>query len=324
MKYLTNDLIIAEAPDPKPKGEEVLVQVHAAGVNRADLFQREGKYPPPKNASPILGLEAAGVVEGFGPDVKEFMMGDRVMCLLSGGGYSEKVIVPHSHCIPIPHNLSFEEAASIPETFLTAYQALFQIGEIQPWQWVLIHAGGSGVGTAAIQLAKQMDAKVIATSRSADKLEKCLAIGADAVINTAEGFTSDTVKDITEGHGIDLILDFIGQPYFEENIEALAMGGCIIFISTLGGAMIHSFDLRILMKKWATLAGTTLRNRSDVYKSHLVEEFSRFALSRFESGAIKPIVHSVLPWTEAKAAHAKLKDNQVFGKIVLSIYTPEA
>lgn len=324
MKFLTNDFKIAEATDPEPKGEEVLIRVHAAGVNRADLFQREGKYPPPEGASKILGLEVAGTVEQCGRGVKDFMEGDRVMCLLSGGGYSEKVCVHHSHCIPIPHNLNFEEAASIPETFLTAYQTLFQIGELQPRQWVLIHAGGSGVGSAAIQLAKQMDARVIATSRSSEKLQQCLSLRSDAVINTADGFTAEKVLEITENHGADLILDFVGKTYFQENMTALAMGGCIVFISTLGGSKLESFDLRMLMKKWATLTGTTLRNRSSAYKADLVKEFSQFALPRLESGVIKPVLHSAIPWNKAADAHQLLKENQIFGKIVLTIYTPSS
>ena len=324
MKALNNDLIIIEAPDPEPKKEEVLVHVHAAGVNHADLLQRKGKYPPPPGASEIFGLEVAGTIEKLGPSASKYMMGDRVMCLLSGGGYAEKVCVPETHCIPIPHNLSFEEAASIPETFLTAYQALFLIGELQPDQWVLVHAAGSGVGTAALQLARQINAKTIATSRSKDKLEKCLELGANAVINTSGKTFAKTVLETTEGHGADLILDFVGAPYFQENMEALSVGGCIIFISTMGGSKLGDFNLLPLLKKWVTLTGTTLRNRPASYKQKLVEEFSRFALSRLESGALKPVIHSILPWERAEEAHEILSQNQAFGKIVLSLYTQKA
>lgn len=324
MKILSNDLTFTNASDPEPKGDEILVQVHAAGVNRADLIQRAGKYPPPPGAPDILGLEVAGTVEKSGQGVDHFMVGDRVMCLLPSGGYAEKVCVHHSHCIPIPHNLSYEQAAGIPETFLTAYQTLFMIGELLPQQWVLIHAAGSGVGTAALQLARQRDAKTICTSRSLDKLEKCLELGADAVINTADKTFAQKVREVTEDHGADLILDFIGAPYFFENMEALSAGGCIIFISTLGGHKLETFDLRLLMKKWATLTGTTLRTRSTAYKRDLVAEFSDFVIPLLESGAIKPIIHSIFPWSEAEKAHQLLAKNQVFGKIVLSLYTQTA
>ncbi len=321
MKVLDNNLKITQAPDPEPKGGEVLVRVHAAGVNHADLLQREGKYPPPPGASKILGLEASGTIEKLGVGASRFMQGDRVMCLLSGGGYAEKVTVPEAQCIPIPHNLSFEEAASIPETFLTAYQSLFLIGEIQPEQWVLIHAGGSGVGTAAIQLARQMDAKTIATSRSKEKLEKCLSLGADVVINAESGSFAKKILEATDGHGADLILDFVGAPYFAENMESLSIGGCIIFLATMGGGKLEAFDLRGLMKKWATLTGSSLRNRSPIYKGKLIEEFSKFALAHFESGMLKPIIHATFPWEKAEEAHRLLAQNQAFGKIVLSVYS---
>ena len=238
------------------------------------------------------------------------------MCLLAGGGYAEKVCAHETHCLPIPPNLSFEEAAAIPEVFLTAYQALFMIGELQPEQWVLIHAAGGGVGSAALQLARCIEAKTIATSRSIEKLEKCLELDAMAVINTSDGQVTK-VLEITEGHGAELILDFIGASYLAQNMEALAMGGAIIFLATLGGAIQKEFNLSLLLKKWATFSGTTLRNRPPEYKAKLVEEFSRFALERFESGLLKPIVHAVFSWNEVEKAHDELKQNRAFGKIVL-------
>ena len=201
-----------ETRDLSPlKAGQVRVAVKAIGVNHADLLQRKGKYPPPPGASDILGLEVAGTIDELGPNTHAFHKGDRVMCLLSGGGYADTVTVPETHCIPIPHNLSFEEGAAIPETFLTAYQAIYQIGELEPESILLIHAGASGVGTAAIQLARQFEAKVIATTRSKEKIEPCLNLGAFAVINAADGQFAKKVMEISEGHGADLILDFIGR-----------------------------------------------------------------------------------------------------------------
>lgn len=312
-------LALEEVPDPKPGLEEVLVSIKAFGINHADLLQRRGKYPPPPGASPILGLEAAGIVEQVGSHESAFKKGDRVMCLLTGGGYAEKVTVHQSRCMPIPKNLSFEMAAAIPEVFLTAYQALFTIGELQPMQWVLIHAAGSGVGTAALQLARVSDAKTIGTTRSKDKLEPCLELGANGMINTSDGKFAKKVHELTEGHGADLILDFIGALYFNENMDAIAIGGALISIATLGGTTIENFDLKLLMKKWATLSGTTLRNRPIEYVSKLVGEFSRFALPRFEQGSLKPIIHTILPWKKVEEAHEKLTHSQAFGKIVLIV-----
>lgn len=319
MRYLNNDLILSEVEAPSPKAQEIQVHVSAIGVNPADLLQRKGKYPPPPGASEILGLEVAGTVESLGPHATQFQKGDRVMCLLPGGGYAEKVCVRESHCIPIPHNLSFEEGAAIPEVFLTAYQALFLIGELLPGQWVLIHAATGGVGTAAIQLASASDAKTIGTTRSKDKLEKCLALGVDAMINTYDGHFAKKVLETTEDHGVDLILDFVGAPYYMENIQALSKGGALLILSTQGGNILEKVDLRLLMQKWITLSATTLRSRPQEYKDRLVKEFSHFALSRFESGRIKPVLHQVLPWTQAEEAHSLLAKGTAFGKIILSI-----
>ena len=310
-------LRIEKVEAPKPKTQEVLISVKALGINHADLLQREGKYPPPPGTSPILGLEVAGVVEELGSHTTRFKVGDRVMALLAGGGYAQKVSAPESHLMPIPPNLSFEEAAAIPEVFLTAYQALFLIGELQPKQWVLIHAAGSGVGTAALQLARSASAHSIATTRSQDKLERCLTLGAEAVINPTKGGFVNKVDEITQGHGADLILDFVGAPYFLENIEATAPGGAIISLATLGGSVVEKLDLHLLLKKWITFSATTLRSRPPEYKAHLIEEFSHFALKRFETGELKAILHQTYPWSEVEKAHETLKRNSAFGKLVL-------
>lgn len=312
-------LIIAEVETPQPKTQEILIRVKACGISYPDLLQHQGKYPPPPGTSPIIGLEVAGIVEQCGSDVVRFKPGDKVMALLSGGGYAEFAIAEEAQTMPIPNSLSFIEAAVIPESFLTAYQALFLIGEVQPTQWVLIHAGGSGVGTAAIQLARAIGARTIATSRSQSKLEKCLSLGVDAVINPKpEGF-AQKVLEITEGHGADLILDFIGADYFSENITALSSGGAIIFLGVLGGRTIKELDIPLLMNKWATLTATTLRFRPPEYKAKLVAEFSRFSLDRFAKKILRPVVHASFPWQQVSKAYHLLAENKVFGKLVLEI-----
>lgn len=292
-----------ELPIPKPKKDELLVKVHAFGLNRADLLQRAGKYPPPPETTPILGLEVAGEVVDSG---------ERVMCLLSGGGYAEYVAVPKELVMPLPKNLSFAEGAAIPEAFLTAYQALFLIGELQPLQNVLIHAGGSGVGTAAIQLVNSFGATAIATTRSEEKREKCLELGAKSAFNFP---FSLSVLNTTNQHGADLILDFIGQAYFEENFKALAQGGAIIYLATQSGAT-TPFDINRLMSKWATLSGTTLRSRPLDYRAHLIREFSAYALDRFKVDTLKPIIDRILPWSQIDKGQELLAQNEIFGKIV--------
>ena len=235
-------LSFEERPLPEPKSGEVRIAVRAIGVNHADLLQRVGKHPPPPGASDLLGLEVAGEVEEIGPDCSSVSRGDLVMALLPSGGYAEEVCVHESHLIPIPHNLTVEEAAAIPEAFLTAYQALFMIGEIAPDSYLLLHAAASGVGTAAIQLGRAFDAKVIATTRSTDKTDAILSLGADHVIHPQEGRFAEKVLSATEGHGADLILDFVGAAYFEENMDAMAQGGALIFLATQGGPKPPVFD----------------------------------------------------------------------------------
>lgn len=308
-----------EVETPEPDVDELLVRVHAFGINYSDLLQKKGKYPPPPGASEILGLEVAGTVERAGKNCTRFHEGDRVMALVQGGGYASHVAVNEGLAMHIPENLLFTEAAAIPESFLTAYQALFLIGEVQPEQTVLIHAGGSGVGTAAIQLAKAIGARVLITTRSQAKLNKCLELGADGAFNSqAEPFAAKVVE-ATDGHGADLILDFIGADFYEQNLEALARGGALLFLATLGGHLLSQVDVRLLMKKWATLSATTLRARPLHYRKSLVAEFEQFASKRLLEGSLKPVIHGVFPWEEIDEAHTLLADHQAFGKLVGNI-----
>ncbi len=311
-------LYLGEYPTPTPGPGELLVRVQAASVNRADILQREGKYPPPPGANPILGLDIAGTVAALGPGVTHWQVGDRVFGLLEGGGYAEYAVLPAGMAMPIPENLSFEEAAAIPEVFLTAYQALVWLGELQAGEQVLIHAGASGVGTAAIQLARRLGAKVHVTA-SAAKHEACRALGAETTIDYhSEDFTA-RVLEATEGKGVSLIIDFIGAPYLKPNLHCLATDGRIVLLATMGGSRVETLDLRLLFAKRARLIASTLRNRSRDYKVRLTQEFAERFLADFAKGRLRPVLDRIYDWSEVADAHRRLEANQHVGKIVLRI-----
>lgn len=307
------------APDPQMQPGELLVRVRATAINRADILQRRGLYPPPPGASPILGMEMAGEVLAVGAACgPEWQPGQRVMALLGGGGYAEKVAVPAVHAMPLPDNLSFEEGAAIPEAFLTAYLNLFILGELKLGQTVLIHAGGSGVGTAAIQLAREAGATVLVTAGSDEKLERCRQLGAAGLINYKQTAFADRVKELTGGQGVNLILDFIGAAYFEANLASLALYGRLVLIGQLSGAKTQ-LDLGQIMRRRLHITGTTLRARSLAEKAELTGQFSDFALTRFADGRLRPVVDSVFPVSQAAEAHRYMETNQNFGKIVLKV-----
>jgi tumor protein p53-inducible protein 3 len=313
-------LALAEWPAPQPAPGELLVKVKAAGVNRADVLQRQGRYPPPPGASPLLGLEVAGVVEDVGaaPGRNGASVGDRVFGLLSGGGYAEYAVLPAAMAIPIPENLSFEEAATIPEAFLTAYQCLFWLGGLQAGRQVLIHAGASGVGTAAIQLVREAGARSIVTAGSEGKLEACRALGAGLAINYKTGPFAPQVLAATGDQGVNLVLDFVGAPYWEQNLECLAPDGRLILIGTLGGTRVPDLDLRVLMRKRLQVTGTTLRGRGLDYKVRLTRDFASFALPRFADGRLRTVIDRVFPWVRVAEAHRYMEENRNIGKIVLN------
>jgi putative PIG3 family NAD(P)H quinone oxidoreductase len=314
-----DQLYIGEFPKPNPSEDELLVKVKATALNRADLLQRRGKYPPPPGASTVIGLEMSGVVEDVGTRSTGWKPGDRVFGLLPGGGYSEFVTIHERMAVLIPENFSFEEAAAIPEVFMTAFQSLFWLGKLKEGERILIHAGGSGVGTAAIQLAREAGAISIVTAGSKGKLDACRKLGAAVTVNYKEGPFTPKVMDATEGRGVNLILDFIGAPYWEENVESLAEDGRIILIGSLGGTRVEQLDLRPVMKKRLQVTGTSLRSRSLNYKIRLTQEFSEFALPRFIDGRLKPVIHQILPWEEVKEAHQVMEGNKNIGKIVLKL-----
>jgi putative PIG3 family NAD(P)H quinone oxidoreductase len=305
----------ADAPDPEPAAGELLVRVRATAVNRADLLQRRGGYAPPPGASPILGLELAGeVVRPAGG----WQAGDRVMAVVTGGGYAELAAVPAGMAMRVPEGMPFERAAAIPEAFLTAYLNLFTLGDLQAGEVALIHAGASGVGSAAIQLARAAGARVIATAGAEQKLALCRELGAELAIDyKAEPF-AERVLAASGGRGADVVLDFVGAPYWEGNMAALAPYGRLMLIGFLGGSR-GQLDLGAIMGKSLTVRGTTLRRTPLDRKIALAQAFAAFALPRFERGELRPVVDTVLPLAQAAEAHRLLEANRNAGKVVLRL-----
>jgi putative PIG3 family NAD(P)H quinone oxidoreductase len=312
-------LHIGKHPDPLMNEDELLVRVKATALNRADLLQRRGKHPPPKGTPNILGLEMAGEVVDVGAACEGWAPGDRVCALLPGGGYAERVSIPAGLAMRIPVNLTFEEAAAIPEVFLTAYQNLFNVARLAPGEAVLIHAGGSGVGTAAIQLVREAGGIPLVTAGSTEKIARCAALGAIAGWNYKDGPFAPWIMEQTGGRGVDIVLDFVGAPYFEQNLEALAVDGTMVVIGTLGGADVGKFSLRTLMSKRLLIAGAGLRSMDTARKIRLTGHFANFALPRFADGRIVPIVDSVFDWRDVGDAHLRMESNANIGKIVLRV-----
>ena len=311
---------LEEMPLPVPQGAEIRVRVQATAVNRADLLQRKGRHPPPPGASLILGLEMAGVVESVGPSCTRWKVGDAVMGLLPGGGYAEFAVLHEEMAMALPQNLTFTECAAIPEVFLTAYQVLFLHGGLQPGHTVLFHAGASGVGTAAIQLATNTGAAMYVTASPA-KHETCLELGATMAVDYSRFDFADRVLQATGGRGVDLIVDCVGAPYFEQNLRSLAVDGCFVLLSTLGGADVKGLNLRALFRKRARLVATTLRNRSLSYKVALTKRFAEGHLSQFVDRRLRPVIDSVYALVDVEAAHEHMRANRNVGKIVLTVCT---
>ena len=307
-------LVVEEVPEPVLRQGDLLVQVRAAGVNRADLLQRLGRYPPPPGEPDTIGLEVAGEVL----EPKE-QRGQRVMALLAGGGYAERARVPAAQAMPIPGRLGFVEAAAIPEAFLTAYLNLVTLGALDRGQVVVVHAAASGVGTAALQLCRGVAEVVLATA-SPGKHDACRSLGATHVLARAEvpAGLAAAVKSAAAGRGADLILDLVGASYLEANLAALALHGRLCCISTMGGSK-GTLDLGLLLQKRLTLLGSTLRTRSAAQKAKLVADFSSQALPRFERGDLRPVLARSFPLEEAMQAHQALQEGAAVGKIVLEL-----
>lgn len=311
-------LYLGEWPKPHPGPHEILVRVEATALNRADILQREGKYPPPEGESPILGLEMAGVVESTGQGVTKWKPGDAVCGLLAGGGYAEYAVIHQDVALPVPEGFSAIEAAAIPEVFLTAFQALRWLAGLQEGERVLIHAGASGVGTAAIQLAHVMGAHPIVTA-SAPKHSICKELGAvHAIDYKNQDFEAD-VMEYTHEHGVDVVVDFVGGPYFQRNLNVLATEGRLVMLAFLGGVRAEKLSLGPILRKRLQILGSTLRARSLDYKTRLSQDLYRYAWPLFALGKLRPVIDTVYDWREAPKAHRYMEADRNQGKVVLKV-----
>ncbi|WP_330251208.1 NAD(P)H-quinone oxidoreductase [Nocardia sp. NBC_00565] len=314
-----------EVADPAPGHGEVLIEVAAAGVNRADLLQRQGFYPPPAGGSEVLGLECSGVIAEVGDGVRDWQVGDRVCALLSGGGYAEKVVVAATQVLPVPDGLDLAAAAGLPEAAATVWSNLVMTAGLHAGQLVLIHGGGSGIGTHAIQVAVSQGARVAVTAGSADKLKRCRELGASVLINYRE---DDFVAAIRAeesgvgGPGADIILDIMGAAYLARNVEALAQHGQLVVIGMQGGVTAE-LNLGALLSKWGTIHANNVRNRPATganSKAAIIAELHRHLWPLIADGTIVPVIHAELPITEAPEAHRLLDASEIFGKVVLNIH----
>lgn len=311
-------LAVQTLPDPAPAEGEILIRNRATALNRADVLQRMGFYPPPPGASEVPGLECAGEVEALGPGVSGIRTGERVFALLAGGGYAEKVVVPADVAMRIPAGLDFEQAAAVPEVFTTAYDNLVNYGRVQKDEWALVHGGGSGVGTACIQLLRRLGARCAVTVGSKEKAERCLALGADAAINYREEEFDEAARAASGGRGVDVILDIIGGAYLERNLKSLAPDGRLVIIGAMGGIQ-GEINLGLMLGKRLSIQATTLRARPVAYKARLARQLEAEVLPGLADGSLVPVVDRVFDLSKVAEAHRLMESNAHFGKIVLRI-----
>ena len=311
-----NALKIGEVPEPSLKPDEILIRVRAAGVNRADILQRQGFYPPPPGASEIIGLEVAGEVVAVGDSTRLWKVGDRAMALLPGGGYAERAAVHYGSAMKVPAALSFDEAAGIPEVFLTVFLNFFTLAEIRRGETALIHGGGSGIGTASILLLKEAGVRVIVTAGSDEKCEQCRKLGADVAVNYKRGPFAPAVKSATGGRGVDVILDSIGGAYLAPNIESLAQGGRLVLIGLMSGTRAE-LDLAAVLRRHLKIYGSTLRGRPASDKAQIVAAFLNQFGAALEAGRLCPPIYKVIPAADAPNAHRMMQASEHFGKIIL-------
>ena len=311
-------MFVAEGPRPQPRADEVLIEVAYAGVNRPDCAQRAGTYPPPPDASPVLGLEVAGRVVARGAGVTSPDIGDEVCALTPGGGYAEYCATPAAWCLPIPRAWSLEQAAGVPENYYTVWNNVFDRGRLVSGEWFLVHGGTSGIGLAAIQLAKAFGAKVVATAGSPDKTAFCLQMGADFAINYREQDFAEELKRITEKRGVDLILDMVGGDYIERNLKCLAVEGRLCQIAFLAGSRVEC-DWRFIMLKRLTVTGSTLRASPPARKAMLARELLEKVWPLMERGEVRSVIHSTFDLADAAAAHALMESSRHIGKIMLRV-----
>lgn len=314
----SNTLVVAQRPVPQPGKNEVLIKVAAAGINRPDIFQREGLYPPPEGASDILGLEVAGEIIAVGKNQTSWRVGQQVCALLAGGGYSEYAVADPRLCLPVPPSLNLIQAAALPEAFFTVWQTVFQRAAIQPGETLLVHGGTSGIGTTAIQLAKALGHRVFTTASSEKKCRQCLKLGADTAINYQKQDFVAVIKNQTAGYGVDVILDMVGGDYLQKNIRSAAFRGRIISIAFLRGSKVE-IDMMPVMLKQLVLTGSTLRSRPAEEKSSIAKTLLAKVWPLLENGTIKPVIDTTFPLEEADKAHRLMASNKHIGKIVLTL-----
>ena len=307
-----------ERPDPVPGPGEVLIRVAAAGVNRPDVMQRSGAYPPPPGASDIPGLEVAGTIAALGDQVNGWHVGDRVCALVAGGGYATLAVAPAPQCLPAPASLDLTAAAAIPETFFTVWCNVFERGRLRAGETALIHGGSSGIGTTAIQMASARGVRVFTTAGSDEKCGVCEALGAARAINYHRSDFVEVIRELTDGHGVDLVLDIIGGPYVPRNLAVLAMDGRLVQIGLMAGEPVAPVDFRRVLGRRLTITGSTLRPRSVEEKGRIAAALRREIWPLVERGAVAPLVYRTFPLSEAAAAHRLMESSEHIGKIVLT------
>jgi putative PIG3 family NAD(P)H quinone oxidoreductase len=313
-------LEVQEVPDPTPKDDEVIIDVAATAVNRADLLQRQGNYPPPRGASPYLGMECSGTIAAVGNTVAGWAVGDEVCALLAGGGYAERVAAPMGQLMHVPQNVPLIDAAALPEVTCTVWSMVFgpHAGRLQPGERILIHGGSSGIGTMAIQIAHGRGATVITTAGTPRKVEYCRKLGADVAINYREEVFDDRIRDVTDGAGVDVVLDNMGAAYLPRNIGALALGGRLIVLGLQGGTR-GELDLGAMLTKRASVHAAGLRARSAAEKARIVAETAANVWPMIEAGTVRPVVDRVLTLDDAAEAHRLVDSSEHIGKVVLRV-----
>jgi len=306
-------------PLPAPKPDEVLIRVLAAGVNRPDIAQRQGSYPPPPGASPLLGLEVSGEIAALGDTVSGWKIGEKVCALTNGGGYAEYCVAPAPQCLPWPKGYDAVRAAALPETYFTVWANLFQGGRLTKGEKALIHGGTSGIGVTAIQLAHEFGAAVYATAGSAAKCDACVRLGCDAAINYRTEDFAARIKELTGGRGVDVILDMVGGPYAMQNIRSLGMDGRLVLIAFLGGSKVENFDLVQIMVRRLTITGSTMRPRTTAQKGQIAAELREKVWPELDAGRCAPVIHATFPLAEVVEAHKLMESSQHIGKIMLTV-----